>query len=269
VQHSYFEVEEDELVVAAPQSQAGQFSVSGIVFEGCAVVPELVPQGSAAVADVAFGGKEGLVRVRYPLSPGDREALQSVLQGAATRAVLLDMSACDAIEGQFNTLAKYHAQLVAEAQAQRGGGAAELWLLPLHSRVRADGDYAATRKYWNELNETVRKNVAFVMTCSLEENPLVTVEHVAVLQKFFGDKRQLMLLDSVKSPFAVYSGRAANLPLKGLLVAFRGEHPRALSVSLRSALAFQAGPRTYVQKPHCSILTCLRYVCCFSLLLLL
>jgi uncharacterized protein with NAD-binding domain and iron-sulfur cluster len=238
IQHSYFEVEES-VPEAVPASAT--FAVSGIVFDGCAVVPQLVPAGVTRVGDAALGEKEGVVRVKLPLSRGFLESEQ-------TRAVLLDLSACDAIVGeQFNTLAKYHAHLVAEVaevQALRKTPL-DVWLLPLHSRLRVDGDYSAVRKYWNELNEMVRKNVAFVVTTSLEEHPLVTTEHVGALKKLFGDKRQLIVLDSVKTPFAVYSGRAPNLDVKGMLVAFRGEHPKALSVPLRCALAFQANPQAY------------------------
>ncbi len=245
VQHAYFEVEEETEATLSPS--AGQhFAMSGIVFESGAALPEFERSNATIVMDLPnVSGRSNVVaRARYPLA--SLELLLKSMKTEGVRAVVIDFSALDVPDARFNTLAKFHAHLVGEVVSQRADKDAEVWVLPLYSRLRADGDYSACRKYWNELNEIVRKSVTFVVTSSAADNPIVTQEYIRVLRVLFGEKRQLILFDAVDTPFCAYGGRHVGLDLRGLFVVLRdGLHTKAMSVGMLSALEFQKNPALY------------------------
>jgi hypothetical protein len=247
VQHAYFEVE-DDANANDNKSAAAFFPFFGVCFDGCA--PHLKDADSFAVVDQERFDKDMqnvLVRARYPLAAAAQEQLFELIKSDAVKAVVLDFSESSTPgEDRFNTLAKYHAHLVSEAVSCKSDkGMVEIWVLPYFNRLRADGDYTPARKYWNELNETVRRNVAFVLCSSSDANPIISKEHVKTARAAFGDKRSLVLFDTPTTPFSCYTGRHFGLELKGLFVTTNGLHPKADSISVASALAFQRRPASF------------------------
>jgi hypothetical protein len=251
VQDAYFEVEEGQV----EEKSAAFFQFFGVCFDRCQPMMSLDNKDLEGVSFVLelehisnnSSSNNSIVRARYPLSASERDKLQEIVKSDVVRGVLLDFSALGVSEDcRFNTLAKHHAHLTAETVAWKSDkGKVEIWVLPFHNQLRADGEYVTYRKYWNELNETVRKNVTFVVTASTEHNPIVSKEHVRMVRAIFGEKRPLVLFDSVSVLFTTYAGRHFGLDLKGLFVVTSGLYPKSETVSVRSALAFQRHPATY------------------------
>ncbi len=252
IQHAYFEVEDDGVGAGstASETNAAYFQFSGVCFDECPPLPLKELEESSIVVELERYEKmmtNAIVRARYPLTQEALKKFFDVIRTDAVKAVVMDFSACSEVttsDSRFNTLAKFHASLVAEAVGCKSDkGAVEIWLLPLHHAL--DGDYVVARKYWNELNETVRKNVAFVLTSSLQHNPIISKEHIKAARAAFADKRALILFDEPSTDFVPYSGRHFGLELKGLFVTTRGQHPKADSLAILSALAFQRRPASY------------------------
>jgi hypothetical protein len=236
VQDSYFDAdvggeeagEERQDQEESNHNGSGSFEASGIFYNHSFVPQTPWKQGKAAMAmvnanDAKYVAPKNaaaagtVLNFQFPVATV--EAVGQVLKSAPAHlvAVCLDLSQHDQVDENCNTLAKSHGVLVNQVIALRPENSKiEIWVKPFHHALRKD--YAVCRKYWNELNENLRKYVVVVLSSSGKEQHLVTKEDMNQVRAFFGPKRGLVLIDDgvTDLPFRPFSGRQHGLGLKGM-----------------------------------------------------
>jgi len=234
VQHVYFEVEEEE----QEQQKSSSFHHFGVYYKHDGSKLLWSKQNVTSILDAGHSFQEegkSVLNFVYPLQ--NSEKMTQVLKEGKMVAICLDLSQFNDLDAKYNTLAKYHGALVNEILSQKPEKSKmEVWVKPFHHELK--NDYSVCRKYWNELNEVLRKQVIVVLTSSLKNNPIITKETIKSVKNYFGTKRSLVLIDDcLAEPFHPFTGRQHGLDLKGMFCVSSNEH-NASEIGILGALDY-------------------------------